>query len=112
MIRSYAVRSECSTDEILRVFFQGNCKMFSVFKYEKPRHGRYLPLLTLTTRQASADVMSKEILKNAKIVEFQYHIRNHHEKCIQISTNMPSIGSVLRILRKTKTILHDGEADG
>ena len=27
-----------------------------------------------------------------KIVEFHDHIWNHHEKCIQISTNMPSIG--------------------
>ena len=37
----------------------------------------------------------KNLVKNCKIVEFQYHIRNHHEKCIQISTNMPSIGLVI-----------------
>ena len=31
---------------------------------------------------------------NVKIVEFHDHIWNHYEKCIQISTNMPGIGSV------------------
>ena len=35
------------------------------------------------------------VAKNVKIVEFHYHIWNHHEKCIQISTNMPSIGLVI-----------------
>ena len=47
-------------------------------------------------------------VKSVKIVEFHYHIRNRHEKCNQISTNMPSIGLVIpeknlwnvRILRK------------
>ena len=34
-------------------------------------------------------------VKNVNIVEFHYHIWNHHEKCIQISTNMPSIGIVI-----------------
>ena len=33
--------------------------------------------------------------KFVKIVEFHYHIRNHHEKCTQISTSMPSIGLVI-----------------
>ena len=28
-------------------------------------------------------------------MEFGDDIQNHHEKCIQISTNMPSIGSQL-----------------
>ena len=45
--------------------------------------------------------------KNVNILEFgDYIIWNHHEKCIQISTNMPSIGleicgicGILRILR-------------
>ena len=32
---------------------------------------------------------------NVKIVEFHYHILNHHETRIQISTNMPSIGLVI-----------------
>ena len=36
-----------------------------------------------------------KFLKNVKIIESHYHIRNHHEKCIQISTNMPSIGFVI-----------------
>ena len=30
-------------------------------------------------------------VKNVNIVEFHYHIWNHHEKCIQQSTNMPGI---------------------
>ena len=42
--------------------------------------------------------MSHKLSKNVKIVEFHYHIWNHHEKCIKISTNMPSIGSVIREL--------------
>ena len=32
--------------------------------------------------------------KNVNILEFHDHIWNRHEKCIQISTNMPSIGLV------------------
>ena len=33
--------------------------------------------------------------KILKMLEFHYHIWNHHEKCIQISTNMPGIGSLI-----------------
>ena len=33
--------------------------------------------------------------KNVKIVEFHDHIWNHHEKCIQKSTNMPGIGLLI-----------------
>ena len=36
-----------------------------------------------------------EFVKIVKIVEFHYHIRNHDEKCIQISTNIPSIGFLI-----------------
>ena len=35
-------------------------------------------------------------LKNVKIFEFHDHIWNQHKKCIQISTNMPGIGSIFR----------------
>ena len=35
-------------------------------------------------------------VKNVNIVEFHDHIWNHHKKCIQISTNIPSIGSLIR----------------
>ena len=46
----------------------------------------------------------KKIVKNSKnleIIEFHDYIWNHHEKFIQISTNMPSIGlEILRILNK------------
>ena len=34
-------------------------------------------------------------VKNVEIVEFHYYIWNHHEKYIEISTNMPSIGLVI-----------------
>ena len=33
--------------------------------------------------------------KNVNIVEFHDYIWSRHEKCIQISTNMPSIGLVI-----------------
>ena len=33
--------------------------------------------------------------KNVKIVEFHDHIWNHHKKCLQISTNMPSFGLII-----------------
>ena len=49
--------------------------------------------LMLSTRQAGADDRSK-IVKNVKIIDFQYYIWNHRGKCIQISTNMPAIGLV------------------
>ena len=34
------------------------------------------------------------MFKNAQIQTFHDHIWNRHEKCIQISTNMPGIGLV------------------
>ena len=37
-----------------------------------------------------------KFVKNVEIVEFRDHIWNHHEKYIQISTNMPCIGSLIR----------------
>ena len=37
-----------------------------------------------------------KIVKNVKIVKFHGHIWNHNENCIQISTNMPGIGSLIR----------------
>ena len=58
--------------------------------------------LTLSTRQASADDRAQNLTnvkcckKKIKIVEFHDHIWNHGEKYIQISTNMPGIGSVNR----------------
>ena len=36
------------------------------------------------------------LVKNVKIGEFHDHIWNHNEKCIQISTHMPGIGSFIR----------------
>ena len=35
------------------------------------------------------------MFKNFKILEFGDYIWNHHERCIEISTNMPSIGLVI-----------------
>ena len=36
------------------------------------------------------------MFENVKILEFSDYIWNHHEKCIQISTNMPGIGLLIR----------------
>ena len=50
-------------------------------------------------QQASEDDSSKKItkfVKNVEIIEFHDQICNHNEKCIQISTNMPRIGSLIR----------------
>ena len=48
--------------------------------------------------------------KNLNILEFGDYVWNHYEKCIQTSTNMPSIGlemcEILRILREKKQILY------
>ena len=56
-------------------------------------------MLMLSTRQASADDRSyifNTFCKNVNILEFHGHIWNHHEKCIQQSTNMPGIGLLIR----------------
>ena len=69
-------------------------------------------MITLSTRLVSADDRSKLNTfceKEVKIVEFHDHIWNHHEKYIQMRTNMPGncleICEILRIL-KNKTILY------
>ena len=36
-----------------------------------------------------------KIVKNVNILEFHDQIQNHHEKCIQKSTNMPGIDSLI-----------------
>ena len=36
------------------------------------------------------------MLKNVNILKFGDDIQNHHEKCIEISTNMPGIGELIR----------------
>ena len=48
-----------------------------------------------STRQVK--ILTK-FVKNVKIVEFHDHkiIWSHHEKCIQKSTNMPGVGSLIR----------------
>ena len=55
-------------------------------------------LLTLTMRphEQTTGLKYLKIFKNVNILEFHEHIWNHHEKCIQISTNMPGIGSLIR----------------
>ena len=37
----------------------------------------------------------KNVVKNVNILEFHDHIWNHHEKYIEISTNIPGIGSLI-----------------
>ena len=36
------------------------------------------------------------IFKNVNILEFHDHIWNHRKKCIQTSTNIPGVGSLIR----------------
>ena len=38
------------------------------------------------------------MFKNVNILKFGDDIQNHREKCIEISTNMPGIGSLIREL--------------
>ena len=55
--------------------------------------------LTLTTQQAGEcrrHVQNfKQLQQTIRIVEFHDNFWNHHEKCIQISTNVPRIGLVI-----------------
>ena len=52
--------------------------------------------LTVSMRRAWADDNQKchKMFKNFKFLEFGDYIWNHHQKRIQISTNMPNIGWV------------------
>ena len=54
-------------------------------------------LLTLTMRQASADDRQKSntFCKKCQNYGISWPIWNHHEKCIQVSTSMLSIGLVI-----------------
>ena len=54
-------------------------------------------MLTLSTQQTLQTTGQKfhKIVKNVQILDFGDYIWNHHEKCIEISTNMPSIGLII-----------------
>ena len=43
--------------------------------------------------------MTQNVQKNVNILEFRDYIRNHREKYIQLSSNMPGIGSLIRELK-------------
>ena len=53
----------------------------------------------LSTRQENADDDRSQnvtnLVKNDDIVELHDHIWNHHDKYIEISTNIPVIGSLI-----------------
>ena len=57
-----------------------------------------------------------KMFKNIQIVEFGDYIWNHHEKCIEISTNKPANGleicEISRILWNIKRFCMDGETNG
>ena len=40
-------------------------------------------------------------VKNVKFVEFYDHVWNHHEKYIEINTNIPGIGSLIHEIAVT-----------
>ena len=57
------------------------------------------------------------MFKNVKILEFGDYIWNHHEKCIEISTNMPGICLDIFFVKfrefcETKRFCMDGETNG
>ena len=56
---------------------------------------RYVNTYNVAGVSRRQDQNVTNLVKNVKIVEFHNHIRNSHEKCIQISTNMPNIGLVI-----------------
>ena len=49
----------------------------------------------MSMRVQTISIKCLEIVKNFNILEFYNYIWNPHEKCIQISTSMPSIGLVI-----------------
>ena len=79
------------------------------YTFERLSHGR---------RQQTTGPKCHYIFKIFKIIELQYHICNHHGKCIWISTNMPGIVSInlkitwnLERFERTWRILH-GKTSG
>ena len=48
----------------------------------------------VSRREQTTDPNFHKIVTNFEIIEFHYYFWNHHAHCIQISTNMPGIGSV------------------
>ena len=57
--------------------------------------GYYRPLTLSRREQTTGQTYQNVAFKNVKIVKFSDHIWNNHEQCIQMSTNMPSIGSII-----------------
>ena len=60
-----------------------------------------IPIYTFNAFHAAGECRRQvkklaKFVKNVDIVEFHDYIRNHNEKGIQISTNMPGIGSLIR----------------
>ena len=52
-----------------------------------------------------------QIVKNVNILESRDRIWIHHEKCIQVSTNMPSIGSLIRETHVKITEIWESKTD-
>ena len=67
------------------------------------RFGLDYSILTLSIHEAGECrrqvINVTHFVKNVNILDFHAHISNHHEKCIQQSTNMPGIGSLIREIR-------------
>lgn len=64
-----------------------------------PMHIVHHTALTIFIRESSAtifDTFCNYFSKNVNFFKFHYHIWNHRAKCIQLSTNMLSIGSIIR----------------
>ena len=87
----------------LRAYFINRYLILSVtrtYVTTKSRQYRTFCECTFNTRRVWADDRSKTSHlfppKNINSLEFHDHIWNHHEKCIQISPNRLSIGSLIR----------------
>ena len=74
-----------------------NMPLGKMKKNKSANYCRISMLSTCMTWQAWADDGSKmtHIFRNSEMIEFHNYICNHHGKCIQISTNMSSISSVI-----------------
>ena len=65
--------------------------------YTNPFENHMRAMLTLThdRREQTTGPKFHKMFKNFKIIENHYYLWNHRGKCIQTSTNMPSIGLVI-----------------
>ena len=67
----------------------------AAFRYKDGKFALYLSAFHAAGECRRQVIDVTNFVKNVNIMEFHGHIWNHHEKCIQICTNMPCIGVVI-----------------